>query len=276
MSPERGLQFPMSLASNQPRVGIVLSAGGLRGAAHLGVLRRVLRHEIPIDVMVGVSAGAIIAAYYAGVGLTVHEMVDQAPVFRGRHILMHGLTLRAHHALRPYLRRFCGIIPQRLDQLEEASFERLHHGIKRLGIVCHDLIGNRPCYFSTADHRGVRLADVTRASAAVPGVLPARTMTIGAETLRLADGGISDSLPMEFARSPALGATHLIVSDCRYTVSSPPPSSDSLVYIRPDLDGIRPLRAPRMALMKAVWQGEAAVTEQIVRQIQEWLNVAVS
>ena len=75
-------------------IGIVLSAGGLRGAAHLGVLRRIVRHQIPVEVMVGVSAGAIIAAYYAAVGLSVHEMIEQAPVFRGRHILMHGLTLR--------------------------------------------------------------------------------------------------------------------------------------------------------------------------------------
>ena len=67
------------------RVGIVLSGGGLRGAAHLGVLRRMVRHHIPIHVMVGVSAGAIIAAYYAAVGLSVHEMIEQAPEFRGRH-----------------------------------------------------------------------------------------------------------------------------------------------------------------------------------------------
>jgi NTE family protein len=260
----------MDPRSHGVRVGIVLSAGGLRGAAHLGVLRRLVRYHIPLKVMVGVSAGAIIAAYYAAVGLTVHEMIEQAPIFRGRHLVMHGLTLRAHRAFRPYLRRFCGIIPERLAQLEQATFDRLHHGVEQLGIVCHDEIRNRPRYFSTADHRGVRLAEVARASAAVPGVLPPRTMTIGAETVRLADGGISDSLPSDFARSPALGATHLVVSDCRYTATAPPRSSDSVVYIRPDLDGIRPFRAPRTALMKAVWRGEAAVTPEVVEQLQSW------
>lgn len=255
---------------NGVRVGIVLSGGGLRGAAHLGVLRRIVRHHIPIDVMVGVSAGAIIAAYYAAVGLTVHEMIGQAPVFRGRHLVMHGLTLRVHSALKPYLRRFCGIIPERLAQLERASFDTLHHGVEQLGIVCHDLISNEPRYFSTADHLGLRLADVARASAAVPGVFPPKTMTIGGETVRLVDGGVGDSLPIRFARSPALGATHLIVSDCRFNASVPPASSDSLIYIRPDLDGIQPLRAPRTALMKAVWRGEAAVTPEIVEHLQSW------
>src|SRR6266704_1957913 len=110
-------------------IGVVLSAGGLRGAAHLGVLRRLVRHHIPLEVMVGVSAGAIIASFYAAVGLSVHEMIEQAPTFRGRHIVMHGLTLRSPASLKPFLRRFCGIIPQRLEQLEAASFTRLHYGV---------------------------------------------------------------------------------------------------------------------------------------------------
>jgi NTE family protein len=258
------------------RIGIVLSAGGLRGAAHLGVLRTLLRHEIPVKVMVGVSAGAIIAAYYAAVGFTANEMIADAPVFRGRHIVMHGLTLRAPLTFRPFLRRFCGIIPRRLGQLEAGEFDTLHHGIQQLGIVCHDLIRNQSCYFSTADHRGARLADVVRASAAMPGVLPSRTLTLGGEEFRLADGGISDSLPMKFARSPGLDATHLIVSDCRSTEGARPPSDDTVVYIRPELGGIRPLRAPRLALMEAVWHGEAAVTPEVVQQIKWWQAEALA
>ena len=55
----------------QTGIGVVLSAGGLRGVAHLGVIRRLVELGIPIDVLVGVSAGAIIAGFWAGVGLTV-------------------------------------------------------------------------------------------------------------------------------------------------------------------------------------------------------------
>src|SRR5205814_5876137 len=144
---------------------------------------------IPIDVLVGVSAGAIVAAYYAAVGLDVQEMIQEAPTFRGRHILMHGVTLRSHRSLKPFLRRFCGVIPKRLEQLERASFTTLHHGVRRLGIVCHDVDAGVPRYFSSVDHHGVLLSDVARASAAVPGVLPPKTMTIGGDTVRLADGG---------------------------------------------------------------------------------------
>jgi predicted acylesterase/phospholipase RssA len=204
------------------------------------------------------------------VGLTVNEMIEEAPTFRGHHIVMHGLTLRAHPKLKPYLRRFCGVIPERLRQLEAGRFDILHHGVERLGVVCHDLNRNQPCYFSTADDHGAPLAVVVRASAAVPRVLPSRTLTLGQRELRLADGGISDSLPIAFAQSAELGATHLIVSDCRQIVSSRPPEVDNIVYIRPALEGVRPLRAPR--LMNAVWRGEAAVTAEILHRIQGWLS----
>jgi NTE family protein len=262
--------------STPPSIGIVLSAGGLRGAAHLGVLRCIVRSGIPIDVMAGVSAGAILASFYAAVGLSVQEMIDHAPVFRGRHILMHGITLRSHRFLKPYLRRFCGIIPRRLEELEAAGFTDLHHGVKRLGIVCHDIDRNQPRYFSTADTCGVRLADVARASAAVPGVLPAKTMTIAGQVVRLADGGLSDSLPVDFVRSPEMGATHVIVSDCRFSPSAVPASDESLIYIRPDLDGLRPLRGPRTALTKAVSRGEAAVTREIIEHMRSWMPVAAA
>ena len=264
------------LASTRVRIGIVLSAGGLRGAAHLGVLRRIVREGIPLEVMVGVSAGAIIAAYYAAVGLSIDEMIEEASVFRGRHILMHGLTLRSHPSVKPFLLRFCGIIPQRLAQRDGASFTSLHQGVQRLGIVCHDIDRQQARYFSTIDSCGVRLADVARASAAVPGVMPPKTMMIGTDLVRLADGGLSDSLPVDFVRSPSLGATHVIVSDCRYSACGPPTTGDSLIYLRPNLDGIRPLRAPGSALTKAIERGEAAVTADVVDQMHNWMCVPVA
>ena len=39
--------------------------------------------------------------------------------------------------------------------------------------------------------------------------------------LKLTDGGISDSVPLAFAQSSAIGATHVIVSDCRWVGTDP-------------------------------------------------------
>jgi predicted acylesterase/phospholipase RssA len=107
-------------------------------------------------------------------------------------------------------------------------------------------------------------------------VLPVKAMVIGTDVVRLTDGGISDSLPVDFLRSPLMGATHIIASDCRASAPAPPSGSDWLVYIRPALDGIRSLHGPRDALMKAVCRGEAAVTPEVVEQIQSWMHVPVA
>ena len=233
------------------------------------MLRELQRHKIPIDVMVGVSAGAIIAAYFAGVGLTTDEMIGDAPCFKGRHLLMHGLTLRAPARFKERLRRYCGVIPRRLRQLEAARFDRLHHGIQRLGIVCHDVAANKPFYFSTLNDHGVRLCMTVKASASIPGVLPAPIVSIGDRRVKFSDGGLSDSLPVDFVRSPELGATHIIVSDCR--MRSRPAEGDDLVYIKPALEGCGSFMAPRATLMAAVRAGEAAVTPEVIARIRAWL-----
>jgi hypothetical protein len=101
-------------------------------------------------------------------------------------------------------------------------------------------------------------------------VIPSRLVRRGGQVFRLADGGIADSLPIDFARCSALSATHLIVSDCRSETSSVA-SSDRMVYIRPRLKGVRVLRSRRAALVQAVADGEAAVTANILAQIRQWL-----
>src|SRR5918996_194670 len=135
--------------SAQMRVAVVLSGGGLRGASHIGVLQQLIAHDIPIDVIVGSSAGAVIAAYYAAVGLSLDEMVSDARRFRGRHLIVHSLNVRLGLYPGSRLTKLSGLIPIRLEQLEHATFERLHHNVRGIGIVCHDVRSSRPCYFST-------------------------------------------------------------------------------------------------------------------------------
>ncbi|HVG06020.1 MAG TPA: patatin-like phospholipase family protein [Burkholderiaceae bacterium] len=57
----------------RPRIGLVLSGGGARGAAHIGVLKVLEEMRVPVDVIAGTSMGAIIGAAYA-TGTTVAEM----------------------------------------------------------------------------------------------------------------------------------------------------------------------------------------------------------
>ena len=259
----------MSRAAKSVRVGVVLSAGGLRGAAHVGVLRQLVQHGIRVDAIVGVSAGAVIAAYYAAVGLDFDEFIHDAEIFRGRHLLTHSLNVHLGYRFDRLLSPRCGVIPERLHQLDLARFDRLHHGVQRLGIVCHDVDRGAPCYFATGSDRGVAVATAVRASASIPFLFRAAAVTCGGEELRLTDGGVSDALPLAFARSAAVGATHVIVSDCRW-IGGVPPTDASTVWIRPRMLRTGTLWSPARSLASAVRDGEAAVTGEALDRIMSW------
>ena len=57
----------------RPRIGLVLSGGGARGYAHLGVLRALEKMHIPIDYVAATSMGAVVGGLYAS-GLSVDEL----------------------------------------------------------------------------------------------------------------------------------------------------------------------------------------------------------
>jgi predicted acylesterase/phospholipase RssA len=259
------------------RIGLVLSGGGLRGASHLGVLQHLLEEQIRIDVIVGSSAGAVVAGYYAAVGLTIDELFADAERFRGRHLLAHSLNLRLRGRLAGALTKRSGVIPARLEQLEDAAFDRLHHGVSGIGVVCHDLTSGHPCYFATGADRGVRLSDVVRASASIPHLippLPVRCRDDGSSLL-LTDGGVSDCLPIAFAQRQPLSATHLIVSDCRWFAGHRPATSDRVIYVRPRLQSTGTLWAPASTLASAVREGRKALTPAMLEMIRGWSTAAV-
>ena len=60
-------------AAERPKIGLVLSGGGARGGAHLGVIRVLEEHRIPIDGIVGTSMGAFVGGLYAS-GLSVRRI----------------------------------------------------------------------------------------------------------------------------------------------------------------------------------------------------------
>ena len=56
----------------RPKIGLVLSGGGARGAAHIGVLKVLEELRVPVDLIVGTSMGSIVGAAYA-TGLSVER-----------------------------------------------------------------------------------------------------------------------------------------------------------------------------------------------------------
>jgi len=61
------------LPKKRPKIGLVLSGGGARGFAHIGVLKVLEENKIPVDYIAGASMGGLVGALYA-TGRTPDEM----------------------------------------------------------------------------------------------------------------------------------------------------------------------------------------------------------
>jgi NTE family protein len=168
-------------------VGLVLSGGGARGFAHLGVIRALREARVPIDFVGGSSIGSIIAAGVA-VGWSDDEMrlryrrsfVDTNPV--------NDYTL-------PFVALTRGRKVSRLLQREYGD------------ILIEDL--RRPFFCVSAnlstgralEHRDGRLAEALRASVAIPGVMP--PVYRGEDVL--VDGAAINNLPVDIMQGHAPG-----------------------------------------------------------------------
>jgi len=62
-------------ATARPRIGLVLSGGGARGAAHIGVLQVLESLHVPVDCVTGTSMGAVVGGLYA-TGYTADELAE--------------------------------------------------------------------------------------------------------------------------------------------------------------------------------------------------------
>ncbi len=68
------LSVLISAALNAQKVGLVLSGGGAKGIAHIGVIKALEENNIPIDFIAGTSMGAIVGGYYA-MGFSPDELI---------------------------------------------------------------------------------------------------------------------------------------------------------------------------------------------------------
>ena len=141
-------------APKRPRVGLALSGGFARGIAHIGVLRVLKEHHIPVDCIAGTSVGALIGAAYAA-GTPLDEMEKQAAltVFTdfGRWKLSR-LGLASNQKLDEFLARFT-----KCTRFEDLRIP--------MAVAATELGSGKTKYFTSGD---LRLA--IRASCAYPGL----------------------------------------------------------------------------------------------------------
>lgn len=63
------------LKNYSPKIALVLSGGGAKGAAHIGVLKALEKYKVPVDYIVGTSVGSIVGAMYS-VGYTPEQIEE--------------------------------------------------------------------------------------------------------------------------------------------------------------------------------------------------------
>jgi NTE family protein len=206
---------------SRPRVGLVLSGGGARGAAHIGVLKVLEDLRVPVDLVVGTSMGSIVGAAYA-TGMSVAEM-EQAIAQITTAKLFTDNALRADKSLRqktddltPYLIPELGIgadgvqLPKglvtgialegELRQLVQIanvrSFDELPIPFRA---IATDIGTGEMVVLKEGS-----VVRAIRASMSVPGAVA--PVTIGKR--QLVDGGLVRNLPVDVAR--AMGADIII------------------------------------------------------------------
>jgi len=171
------------------RVALVLGGGGMKGFAHIGVLRALEERGIKPSVYAGTSIGALIAA--ADVGrMPVEEMARRAESLRRRDLFRinhFGMLLERMRSASIYLeeplRDLCRSIvpPQRFSDLGAA-----------LLVNTVDITRGTRLVWGMPGLRDVWVQDAVYASCALPGFFPP-----GEVGSRLCvDGGVIDNLPV--------------------------------------------------------------------------------
>ena len=213
---------PDSIKCNRKKVALVLSGGGAKGMAHIGVLKVIERAGIPIDIITGTSMGSIVGGLYA-TGKDAHALdsivreQDWTSVLSDRDDLsLQSLHERKKQNTYVYTRTFYLHKPEEIagggfvrGKNIGALFQKLTFpytdslDFSRLPIsfacVATNMVDNTEYVF----HSGV-LSQAMRASMAIPGAFSPVRMG----DMVLVDGGLQNNFPVDVAK--AMGADYVI------------------------------------------------------------------
>jgi NTE family protein len=200
---------PVDIPKRPPKIGLALGGGAVRGFAHVGVIAALEEAGIKPDLVVGTSAGSLVAAIYA-TGKTAAQLQLAALAMEEADITDWTLPFFGRGMLRgDALARYINL------QVNNKLIESM---VIPLGIVATDLRTGQGALFRQGD-----TGMAVRASSAVPSVF--NPVKIGAA--EYVDGGLVSPVPVRFARQ--MGAELIIAVD----ISSAPEgnASDSQLAI---------------------------------------------
>ncbi|MDT7919276.1 MAG: patatin-like phospholipase family protein [Meiothermus sp.] len=192
--------------------GLVLSGGGARGLAHIGVLEVLEAQGFQAEVVAGTSMGAVVGALYAS-GKKPHEILEIARSTPWLHLLdlVPRPGLISQRGLRDFLAKY---LPARFEQLPI-----------RLVVTAVDLEAGKVAYFSEGDLTGAVLASVAYPGLVAPVLFEGRTYV---------DGGVLDNLPVDAARF--MRAKYVLAVDMTPEMHLPGVPRSSIGQVRRAID----------------------------------------
>jgi NTE family protein len=193
---------------DRPTVGLVLSAGAVRGVAHVGVIQVLEDAGFPIDVVAGTSMGAVVGSLYAA-GLdmtTLRSFPQNLKLNSGNNMnsvrlisLLINDSLMSTKPLERELAKWIG--EKRFDQTN-----------KPFACVAMDIRTGEKIIF-----RDGELAPAVRASMNLPGIFK----PVLYRHRYLVDGGVVDYIPVDAAKLLGAEWTIASVTEADYTKSTP-------------------------------------------------------
>ena len=194
--------IPIVITKKLPKIGLALGGGAARGFAHIGVIQVLEEAGIKPDLVVGTSAGSLVAAIYAS-GKTGAQLQTVAETMEEAALTDWTLPFLSRGMLRgEALARYVS------SQVGGKTIESFP---MPLGIVATDLHSGQGVLFMRGD-----TATAVRASSAVPAVF--QPVKIG--TREYVDGGLVSPVPVRYARQ--MGAEVVIAVDISATPESNP------------------------------------------------------
>lgn len=179
---------PEPAVVEEPTIALVLGGGAAKGFAHVGVIKALEAHQIAPDMVVGTSAGSVVAALFAA-GYNGFELqrislsMDETTV---RDWILPNRGFIRGDALQNFIN----------EAVQNRDIQTLN---RKLAVVATDLQTGEPMVFQSGN-----TGMAVRASSSVPGIF--RPVKIG--TREFVDGGLVSPVPVKVARN--LGADIVI------------------------------------------------------------------
>jgi len=185
---------PIAPFAARPRIVLVLGGGGMRGMAHVGVLKAMHKLGLRCDAIVGTSIGSLVGAMAAG-GYSVEHMEEMIAAIEKEHyfrlnfvkLLLKGMRAPSMYRGDTFRQRLEEILPKRtIAQLDIPFFcnaVRLETG--------------STVFWGAPGFGEISLVDAVYSSCALPGIF--EPLENGGYNYM--DGGIVDPVPLRFAKS---------------------------------------------------------------------------